>query len=68
VRAIVSLGNELGLGVTAEGIEDRRQVKALLALGCPAGQGYHFARPMPAGDFGSFLRSSAAPAGSRLRA
>ena len=65
VRAIVSLGNELGLGVTAEGIEARPQVEALLALGCRAGQGYLFARPMPARDFAAVLVRAAATAGMR---
>jgi EAL domain-containing protein (putative c-di-GMP-specific phosphodiesterase class I) len=62
VRAIVSLGDDLGLGVTAEGIEDPGQVEALLALGCPTGQGYLFARPMPPGAFAAFLVTAGAPA------
>ena len=34
--------------VTAEGIETTQQAETLLGLGCRLGQGYLFARPMPA--------------------
>jgi EAL domain-containing protein (putative c-di-GMP-specific phosphodiesterase class I) len=43
-RAVVSLGETLGLDTVAEGIEFEAQVEALLALGCVAGQGFLFAR------------------------
>jgi len=42
-RAVVMLGDTLGLETVAEGIEQEDQVAALLALGCVAGQGYLFA-------------------------
>jgi diguanylate cyclase (GGDEF)-like protein/PAS domain S-box-containing protein len=48
VRSIVSLAKILGLRVTAEGIETPTQHAKLKALGCEQGQGYLFARPMPA--------------------
>lgn len=44
-RAIITLGETLGLDVVAEGIELESQVAALLELGCVAGQGFLFARP-----------------------
>jgi EAL domain-containing protein (putative c-di-GMP-specific phosphodiesterase class I) len=50
VGAIVNLGAVLGLGVTAEGIEDEEQLRGLRAMGCATGQGYLFARPMAAAD------------------
>ncbi len=43
-RAVITLGETLGLDTVAEGIELDSQVDALLALGCVAGQGYLFAR------------------------
>jgi diguanylate cyclase (GGDEF)-like protein/PAS domain S-box-containing protein len=43
-RAVVTLGETLGLDTVAEGIELEPQVAALLALGCVAGQGFLFAR------------------------
>lgn len=50
VRSILALGAELGLVVVAEGIETRAEADALRALGCAVGQGYLFARPMPAAE------------------
>jgi diguanylate cyclase (GGDEF)-like protein len=42
-RAVITLGETLGLDTVAEGIEQEPQVAALLALGCVAGQGFLFA-------------------------
>jgi EAL domain-containing protein (putative c-di-GMP-specific phosphodiesterase class I) len=44
-RAVIMLGETLGLDTVAEGIELEPQVEALLALGCVAGQGFLFAQP-----------------------
>jgi len=44
-RAVITLGETLGLDTVAEGIELEPQVTALLALGCVAGQGFLFAKP-----------------------
>ena len=41
-RAVITLGETLGLDTVAEGIESDAQIAALLALGCVAGQGYIF--------------------------
>jgi diguanylate cyclase (GGDEF)-like protein/PAS domain S-box-containing protein len=43
-RAVITLGETLGLDTVAEGIEFEPQVTALLALGCVAGQGFLFAK------------------------
>jgi diguanylate cyclase (GGDEF)-like protein len=48
VRTIVSMAKNLGLVVVAEGVESAEQAKALAALGCDIGQGYHFGRATPA--------------------
>ena len=47
VAAIIEMGATLGLVVTAEGVETRGQAEQLRALGCPRGQGYVLARPLP---------------------
>ena len=44
-RAVITLGETLGLDTVAEGIELEPQVAALLTLGCVAGQGFLFATP-----------------------
>ncbi|MDK2971796.1 MAG: hypothetical protein PWP23_1551 [Candidatus Sumerlaeota bacterium] len=49
VSAIASLGNNLGLDVLAEGIESPAHLEALRELGVCYFQGFHLARPMPAG-------------------
>jgi EAL domain-containing protein (putative c-di-GMP-specific phosphodiesterase class I) len=50
VRLIVELARIRGLRVVAEGIENAEQLRALRALGCDRGQGYHFSRPLHAHD------------------
>ena len=47
-QMVINLGRGLGLRVIAEGIETEDQRLQLLTLGCHEGQGYLFARPMPA--------------------
>jgi diguanylate cyclase (GGDEF)-like protein/PAS domain S-box-containing protein len=46
VGALVGLAHTLGLSVTAEGVETASQASRLRELGCDAGQGWHFDRPM----------------------
>jgi diguanylate cyclase (GGDEF)-like protein/PAS domain S-box-containing protein len=55
IRSIVGLAHDLGLGVVAEGIENGDQLRALRALGCECGQGYHFARPLPSGELAALI-------------
>ena len=50
VRSIISLGQTLDVRVVAEGIEHEEQRGELERIGCDRGQGYLFARPMPAAD------------------
>jgi EAL domain-containing protein (putative c-di-GMP-specific phosphodiesterase class I) len=57
VRAALGLARELGLGVIAEGIETGEQLALLKSWGCREGQGYYFARPMPAKDVELLLRN-----------
>jgi EAL domain-containing protein (putative c-di-GMP-specific phosphodiesterase class I) len=59
VRAILKLGHELGITVTAEGIETHEQRCALIAQDCDEGQGYLFGRPMSAMDAQSFCAAYA---------
>jgi len=48
VETIITLSNQLGLAVVAEGIETLDQLQALQNLGCELGQGFFFAKPVPA--------------------
>lgn len=56
VRTIVELARVLGMDVVAEGIETREQDRLLRQLGCRYGQGFLFARPMPAEEVSWLLR------------
>ena len=56
VRTIVNLGHNLGLHVTAEGVETTSQLDVLLSLGCDQIQGYLVARPAPIDAFTGFDR------------
>jgi len=57
VRAALGLARELGLGAVAEGIETHGQLMLLKSWGCREGQGYYFARPLPAAEATQLLRS-----------
>jgi diguanylate cyclase (GGDEF)-like protein len=50
VRSILDLAGSLQLGVVAEGIEETAQLDALRSAGCASGQGFLFARPLPADE------------------
>jgi EAL domain-containing protein (putative c-di-GMP-specific phosphodiesterase class I) len=51
------LAHNLGLRVVAEGVETRETWKLLLSWGCDAGQGYFFAKPMPASELQGWLNA-----------
>src|ERR1051326_8954377 len=46
VQAIVTLAQQLGLRVVAEGVETNEELQLLRRLGCDLVQGYLFAKPM----------------------
>ena len=54
---VVSMGQQLGLHITAEGVETMVQLKYLQKLNCDDIQGFLFARPMPATEFESRMGS-----------
>ena len=50
VRSIIELARNLGLRVTAEGVESAAVHHALRELGCDYAQGFHISRPIPADE------------------
>lgn len=45
-RGLIAMAHEIGLTVTAEGVEDHDTLAALQAFGCDKAQGFLIARPM----------------------
>jgi EAL domain-containing protein (putative c-di-GMP-specific phosphodiesterase class I) len=56
VKAIIGLGDNLGLGIIAEGVETATQRQFLIDHGCREAQGFFFGRPGPGADIESLLR------------
>ncbi len=50
VKAMIQLAQSLGMTPLAEGIETKGELDFLIEHGCPIGQGFHFARPVPADE------------------
>ena len=61
VRSIIDLGRNLGLRVTAEGVETSIVRRTLRDLGCDFAQGYHLSRPVPADECLRYLESILRP-------
>jgi diguanylate cyclase (GGDEF)-like protein len=60
VRSIIELGRNLGLRVTAEGVENERVQAMLRDLGCDYAQGFHLGRPGEAEECRQHLRLNGA--------
>jgi diguanylate cyclase (GGDEF)-like protein/PAS domain S-box-containing protein len=55
VRAIITLGHDLGLEVVAEGVETSATYDQLAVLGCDLVQGYWLSRPLPPAELIAWL-------------
>jgi diguanylate cyclase (GGDEF)-like protein/PAS domain S-box-containing protein len=55
VRTIMALAQSLRMKVVAEGVENRLQVSYLRQVGCEFAQGYHFFKPLDAGQVDELL-------------
>ncbi|MBL4839092.1 MAG: EAL domain-containing protein [Kordiimonadaceae bacterium] len=58
VRSTVELGHNLGLSITAEGVEDIESVNMLREYGCDVLQGYFISRPLAAADLEKFYNET----------
>lgn len=58
VHKTIELSREMGLNVLAEGIESEEYFEYLRDKGCNLFQGYHFARPLPAGEAALWIRKA----------
>lgn len=55
LRGLIHMAHELGIRVTAEGVETREQAEILRSFGCNEIQGYLVSRPMPAAALAGLL-------------
>jgi EAL domain-containing protein (putative c-di-GMP-specific phosphodiesterase class I) len=55
-ETIVAMARQLNLRTVAEGIEEQGELEVMREIGCDAGQGYLFQRPVPAAAFAQFMR------------
>lgn len=55
VSTVINLGNNLGLTLIAEGVEEQSHLQILEQLGCQEIQGYYFSRPLPSDQLTQFL-------------
>lgn len=56
VSAVIRIAKAKGIEIIAEGIEYEIQADILCESGCNYGQGYFFAKPLPASDMSEYLR------------
>jgi diguanylate cyclase (GGDEF)-like protein len=55
VQSTIALGKQLGLRVTAEGVETVAELRTLAGMGCDEVQGYYLAKPMTADDVAGWV-------------
>ena len=64
VRSAIRMGHDLGLKVTAEGVETPESLQLLKALACDYAQGYLVGRPMPPAELEALVPPSIEPLAS----
>ena len=57
-RSVINMAHELGLQITAEGIENIDQLNFLTESSCDRGQGYYLGKPMSGEDLTQFIIDS----------
>jgi EAL domain-containing protein (putative c-di-GMP-specific phosphodiesterase class I) len=57
VKAMIALGHNFGMNITAEGIEDKATYDLLKKYGCDFGQGYYMSKPLPVFEFQELIRN-----------
>ena len=57
LAAVTDLAHAIGLSVTAEGVETQQQAEVVAGVGCESSQGFYFARPMPAAQITTLMKT-----------
>ncbi len=55
IEHTISMSQDIGLDIIAEGVETLEQAKFLSECGCDAAQGFYYSKPIPAPDFNKRL-------------
>ena len=58
VKSIIDLGHNLGLKVTAEGVETRAASDMLVGFECDEAQGYYYSYPIQAHEIAELFKKS----------
>ncbi|WP_016956902.1 EAL domain-containing protein [Catenovulum agarivorans] len=58
IESTVEMAHKLGIRVVAEGIEDQDAIDYLQQVGCDEGQGFYYAKPMPADEFNKWTKTN----------
>ncbi|HTM76890.1 MAG TPA: EAL domain-containing protein, partial [Devosia sp.] len=61
IKAVIGLGQSLGMSVTAEGVETEEQLAMVRGQGCDEVQGFLFSPPLPPAALTDLLLSEVAP-------
>jgi EAL domain-containing protein (putative c-di-GMP-specific phosphodiesterase class I) len=68
IKAVIGLGQSLGMSVTAEGVETEEQLNAVKEQGCNEVQGYYFSPPLRPEAVGDMLAAEIRTLKRTLRA
>lgn len=60
VRAVVSIGERLSMGIVAEGVETAEQLELVRREGCAQVQGFLFSRPLSPPDVRAYIKANRA--------
>lgn len=67
IRAVIGLGQSLGMSTTAEGVETEEQLEMVRAQGCSEVQGFLFSPPLPPVALANLLAREAAKAEAEVQ-
>lgn len=59
IKHVIALSKDLGMTITAEGVESEEQKNSLQSLNCDSIQGFYYKPPLPKEDFSKLLLETA---------
>lgn len=58
VKAIITIADAFNMSIVAEGVESKKQLESVIALGCDKIQGYYYSTPIPKEQIDSLISST----------